>query len=114
MVYPAVTNWFISVIAPHTSSCFFCNFYCIQANCTCALKHLNVQHFRLKSHYFFEISKCHCKSSIIRFLALLATFFAVLTTAVLAAFLEAVIYSAALPGGKIQLEKKASVKSLLP
>ena len=49
-----------------------------------------------------------------RLLVSLATLFAVLTAAVLAAFLAAVIYSAALPGGKIRLGRKALVKPLLP
>ena len=49
-----------------------------------------------------------------RLLVSLATLFAVLTAAVLAAFLAAVIYSAALPGGKLRLGKRVSVKSLLP
>ena len=49
-----------------------------------------------------------------RLLVSLATLFAVLTAAVLAAFLATVIYSAALPGGKLRLGKRVSVKSLLP
>ena len=51
----------------------------------------------------------HCK-----FIASFATFFALLTAAVLAVFLAAVIYSAALQGGKIRLGKRSSGKSLLP
>ena len=54
------------------------------------------------------------KWSIVRFIASLAPLFAVLTAAILAAFLAAVIYSAALPGGNVRLEKRSSGKSLLP
>ena len=54
------------------------------------------------------------KWSIVRFIASLATLFSVLTAVVLAAFLAAVIYSAALPGGEIRLGKRSSGKSLLP
>ena len=50
---------------------------------------------------------------LIRFLSSLATSFAALTAAVLAAFLALVICSALLPGGKILLEKRASGKSIL-
>ena len=50
---------------------------------------------------------------LIRFPASLATSFAALTAAVLAAFLAVVICSALLPGGKILLEKRASGKSIL-
>ena len=50
---------------------------------------------------------------LIRFLSSLATSFAALTAAVLAAFLALVICSALLPGGKILLEKRASEKSIL-
>ena len=54
------------------------------------------------------------KWSIVRFIASLAPLFAVLTAAILAAFLAAVIYSAALPGGNVRLGKRSSGKSLLP
>ena len=54
------------------------------------------------------------KWSIVRFIASIATLFSVLTAVVLAAFIAAVIYSAALPGGKIRLGKRSSGKSLLP
>ena len=48
-----------------------------------------------------------------RLLVSLARLFAVLTAAVLAAFLAAVIYSAALPGGKFTIRKKSISKIII-